>query len=250
MRNAECGIGNSDTGDAVPYSALCNPHSAIRWLGVAAGVGVPAGLYLALVAAPRDAVQGEVQRIMYLHVPSVLTAYLAFSVVFVCSIGYLTTRSPRWDAMARSSAELGVIFTGLTIVTGAIWGKPTWGAWWTWDARLTTTAVLFVIYVGYLMLRAFAEDEAQGARYAAVLGILGFLDVPVIHMSVEWWRTLHQPATILRPGPPKMAREMLAVLLVNIVAMGILYAYLLLLRVRLEGVRRAGLAWKWDQTHG
>ena len=103
--------------------------SGQRWLGAAAGVGVLAGLYLALVVAPRDAVQGEVQRIMYLHVPSVLTAYLAFAVVFIGSIAYLKTRAARWDAMARSSAELGVIFTGLTIVTGAIWGKPTWGAW-------------------------------------------------------------------------------------------------------------------------
>ncbi len=212
-----------------------------RWLGAAAGVGVLVALYLGLVAAPRDAVQGEVSRILYLHVPSVLTAYLAFAVVFVFSIAYLKTRSFRWDAVARSSAELGVLFTGITIVSGAIWGKPTWGAWWTWDARLTSVAILFVIYVGYLMLRGFAEDDATGARYAAVLGIIGFLDVPVIHMSVEWWRTLHQPATILRPGPSKMALEMLAPLLVNVAAVALLYAYLLAVRVRLEGVRRAAL---------
>ena len=221
-----------------------------RLLGAAAGVGVLVGLYLGLVAAPPDAVQGEVQRIMYLHVPSVLTAYLAFAVVFVFSIVYLKTRSPRWDAVARSSAELGVVFTGITIVTGAIWGKPTWGAWWTWDARITTVSILFVIYVGYLMLRGFAEDEASGARYAAVLGIIGFLDVPVIHMSVEWWRTLHQPATLLRPGPPKMAPEMLGVLLVNVAAVCLLYAYLLAVRVRLEGVRRAALDLKLRRAQG
>jgi heme exporter protein C len=219
-----------------------------RWLGAAAGVGVLAGLYLALVAAPRDAVQGEVSRILYLHVPCVLTAYLAIAVVFVCSIAYLKTRSFRWDALARSSAELGVIFTGLTIATGAIWGKPTWGAWWTWDARLTSVSILFVIYVGYLMLRSFAEDQAQGARYAAVLGIIGALDVPVIHFSVDWWRTLHQPATILRPGPPKMAPEMLAVLLANVAVMCLVYAYLLAVRVRLEGARRAGLDLKLQRV--
>jgi len=212
-----------------------------RWLGAAAGAGILIGLYLALVVAPRDAVQGEVQRIMYLHVPSVLTAYLAFTVVFICSIAYLKTRSPRWDAVARSSGELGVLFTGLTLVTGSIWGKPTWGAWWTWDARITSAAILFVIYAGYLMLRGFAEDDAQGARYAAVLGIIGFLDIPVIHLSVDWWRTLHQPATVLRPGPPKMAWEMLRVWLFNVVAFWVLYAYLLAVRVRLEGIRRAAL---------
>ena len=212
-----------------------------RWLGAAAGVGVLAGVYLALVVAPPDAVQGQVYRILYLHVPSVLTAYLAIGVVFVCSIGYLKTRSLRWDAVARASAELGVLFIGLTLVTGSIWGKPTWGAWWTWDARITTTAILFVIYVGYLMLRAFADDEVTGARYAAVLGIIGTLDIPVIHMSVYWWRTLHQPATVLRPGRPAMAWEMLVVWAVNIAALWLVYAYLLAVRVRLEGVRRAAL---------
>ncbi len=215
-----------------------------RWLGAAAGVGVVVGLYLGLVAAPRDAVQGEVSRILYLHVPSVLTAYLAIAVVFVCSIGYLKTRSPGWDAVARSSAELGVMFTGITILSGAIWGKPTWGAWWTWDARLTSVAILFVIYVGYLMLRGFAEDEASGARYAAVLGIIGALDIPVIHMAVIWWRTLHQPATLLGPGPSKMAPEMRMIVLANVGILWLLYGYLLAVRVRLEGVRRATLELK------
>lgn len=221
-----------------------------RWLGGAAGVGVLAGLYLALVAAPRDAVQGQVYRILYLHVPSVLTAYLAVAVVFVCSIAYLKTRSPRWDAVARSSAELSVIFIGLTTATGAIWGKPTWGVWWTWDARITSFSIFFVIYVGYLMLRAFAEDEAQGARYAAVLGIIGALDVPVIHFSVNWWRTLHQPATILRAGPAPMDPGMKRIVYFNIAAMIIVYAYLLMVRVRLEGARRAALDLKLQRGRG
>jgi heme exporter protein C len=221
-----------------------------RFLGAAAAVGVLVGLYLALVVAPRDAVQGEVYRIMYLHVPSVLTGYLAIAVVFVCSIAYLKTRDLRWDAVARASGELGVIFIGLTLATGSIWGKPTWGAWWTWDARITTTAILFVIFVGYLMLRGFAEDEAIGARYAAVLGIIGTLDIPVIHMSVYWWRTLHQPATVLRPGRPAMGRDMLIIWAVNIAALCLLYAYLLAMRVRLEGVRRAALDLKLRRAQG
>ncbi len=225
----------------MPEGLLERNVTGERWLGAAAAVGVLVGLYLALVAAPPDAVQGQVARIMYLHVPAVLTAYLSFAVVFVFSIAYLKTRAPRWDAVARSSAELGVIFTGITILSGAIWGKPTWGAWWTWDARLTSVAILFVIYVGYLMLRGFADDEASGARYAAVLGIIGALDIPVIHMAVVWWRTLHQPATLLGAGPSKMAPEMRAILLTNLGIMWLVYAYLLMLRVRLETVRRAVL---------
>ena len=161
--------------------------------------------------------------------------------VFVSSIAYLRTRDLRWDAVARASAELGVIFIGLTLATGSIWGKPTWGAWWTWDARITTTAILFVIYVGYLMLRAFAEDEAQGARYAAVLGILGFLDVPVIHFSVQWWRTLHQPPSILRPDKAPWENiqwPLLIPLLINLAAFILLYFYLLSLRFRLGDVQQ------------
>jgi len=199
-------------------------------LGLAAGAALGAGLYAGLVRAPADAMQGEVQRIMYLHVPTVLVAYLAFFVVLVGSVAYLLTRQARWDILAHASAEIGVLFTALTIAAGAIWGKPTWGAWWTWDARLTTTAILLLIYVGYLMLRAAVEDQARGARYAAVVGILGFLDIPIIHKSVEWWRTLHQPSSLARGAldpvfyPP---------LVLNLVAFALLYAFLLAQRVEL-----------------
>ncbi|MFN3477458.1 MAG: heme ABC transporter permease CcmC [Candidatus Methylomirabilales bacterium] len=191
------------------------------------------GLYLAFFYAPPDAIQGNVQRIMYLHVPSILTAYLAFFVVFVGSFLYLIRRKTWWDRLAHSSAELGVLFTGIAIATGSIWGKPTWGVWWTWDARLTTTAILLVIYIGYLMLRAFVEDPERGARYAAVLGIVGFLDVPLIHLSVVWWRTLHQPSSMLRPGGPSIAPPMLFALSLNVFAYIFLYLYLLKERMRL-----------------
>lgn len=199
-------------------------------LGVAAALVLVTGLYVGLVRAPADVVQGEVQRIMYLHVPTVLVAYLAFSVVFAGSIAYLLTRQERWDILAHASAEIGVLFTALTIAAGAIWGKPTWGAWWTWDARLTTTTILLLIYVGYLMLRAAVEDPARGARYAAVIGILGFVDIPIIHKSVEWWRTLHQPSSLARGAldpvfyPP---------LVLNLAAFALLYAFLLAQRVEL-----------------
>lgn len=205
----------------------------IRLLGWLALLGMSLGLLLGFGYAPREVTQGNVQRIMYLHVPSVLTAYLAFVVVFVASLAFLLSQRKGWDRLAWASAELGVLFTGLTLVSGAIWGKPTWGTWWTWDARLTTTAVLFVIYVGYLLLRGMVEDRERGARYAAVLGIIGFLDIPVVHFSVKWWRTLHQPSTLLGPEPSPISPSILAALVVNQVAFVLLFSYFLAKRFTL-----------------
>ncbi|MFQ5848650.1 MAG: heme ABC transporter permease CcmC [Candidatus Methylomirabilales bacterium] len=203
-------------------------------LGVLTLVGLTVGLYLGLVWAPPDAYQGQVQRIMYVHVPSAWVAYLAFLVVFISSILYLWRGNPAFDQVAHASAEVGVVFTGLAILAGSIWGKPTWGVWWTWDARLTTTAILLLIYIGYLMLRSFVEDQSRGARYAAVLGIVGFLDIPIIHKSVEWWRTLHQPPSVMRPEGSAVAPPMLFTLLVSVAAFTLLYLYLLSQRLHLE----------------
>ena len=208
-----------------------------RALGILAVIGLVTGLYSAFVYAPPDAVQGEVQRIMYLHVPLILVSYLAFFVVFVTSILYLARRRERHDAIAHSSAEIGVLFTALAIAAGSIWGRPTWGTWWTWDARLTTTTILLLIFIGYLMLRALVDDPSRGATFSAVLGIIGFLDVPIIHMSVVWWRTLHQPASVLRPGPSTVAPDMQVALYTNLAAFVLLYAYFLVKRVRLEEAR-------------
>lgn len=206
------------------------------------------GLYLGLIQAPPDAYQGEVQRIMYLHIPSILTAYLSFFIVFVGSCLYLWKREKRDDILAYAAAEIGVLFTGLTIIEGVIWGKPTWGVWWTWDARLTLTAILLLIFAGYLMLRSLIEDETRGAVCGAVLGIIGFLDIPLIHMSVYWWRTLHQPPSILRPDKAPWENihpSMLTALSINFIAFFLLYLYLLSLRVRLgemeEEVKRQRL---------
>src|SRR5262249_18118246 len=163
-------------------------------LGVATLVSLLVGLYAAFVYAPTEAIQGDVQRIFYFHVPLAWLAYLAFFVVFAGSILYLWRRAERWDIYARCSAELGVVFTTLVLVTRSLWGRPIWGTWWSWDARMTSTLILWAIYVVYLMLRAYSNDRARGARYGAVLGILGFADVPIVQMSVVWWRTLH-------PGP-------------------------------------------------
>src|SRR4029453_16649986 len=166
-----------------------NSAKSKGYLGGLALISVLLGVYWGLFRAPPDAYQGEVQRIMYLHIPSILTAFLSFFLGFVGSCLYLWKREKRDDILAYSAAEIGVLFTALTIVEGSIWGKPTWGVWWTGGARLTLTAILFLIFAGYLMLRSLTEDENRAASAAAVLGIIGFLDIPFINMSVFWWRT-------------------------------------------------------------
>lgn len=207
-----------------------------RLLGGLTLLALAVGLGAAFGWAPRDAVQGNVQRIMYLHVPSILTAYAAIGVAFVASLAYLRRRDPRWDRLALASVEVGVLFIAITLISGSIWGRPTWGTWWVWDARLTSTAILFVIYLGYLLLRTVVDDPERAATYAAVLAIIGALDVPVIHFSVEWWRTLHQPATLLRPQAPTMAPSMLAALLLNLAATLCLYAFLVRRRLHLAAL--------------
>ncbi len=191
------------------------------------------GVAWALLAAPTELFQGAPQRIMYLHVPSVVTAYVALLVVFAGSVLYLWRRDPRWDRLARSSAELGVLFISMTLLSGAIWGKAVWGAWWTWDARLTTTLILWFIYIGYLMVRAWAPG-ARGARAAAIIGIVGVLDIPIIHWSAILLRTLHPQPTVFRPQGPALPPSMLIPLVINLVAFMLVFAGLLLLRVRQE----------------
>ena len=204
-----------------------------RLLGGVTLAGLVAGLVMGFAIAPREATQGNVQRIMYLHVPSVWVAYLAFGVVLVASVVYLMRRAEAADRLAHASAEVGVLFTGLTIATGSIWGKPTWGAWWTWDARLTSVSILFVMYLGYLLLRGMIDEGDRAARFAAVLGVVAALNIPLVHFSVYWWRTLHQPPSLMRPGGSSMPGVIVASLLVNFAAFSLLYLYFLAKRVRL-----------------
>jgi heme exporter protein C len=211
----------------------------VRILGWLAVLALVAGLVMAFGVAPREVIQGNVQRIMYLHVPSaIIGEYLAFGVLLLASIGYLVTRSEAVDRVAHASAEVGVLFLAITIVSGSIWGKPTWGTWWTWDARLTTVTILFVIGLGYLLLRGMIDDGERAARYAAVVGIVAALNVPLVHFSVYWWRTLHQPPSLLRPGPAPVSSSILVALLVNLAAFAALYAYFVAKRVNL--LRREG----------
>ena len=202
-------------------------------VGPALAVGALAGGLALGLSAPPDRLQGDVQRLMYVHVPSAWLAYLAFAVTLVGSVGWLWRRRDRWDRLAAGSAELGVLFTGLALATGSIWGKPVWGVWWTWDPRLVTTALLFVVYLGYLALRRGTSDPTVRARRAAALGIVAFVQVPIVHLSVVWWRTLHQPPTVVQGGGPSMDGRMLAALLANVAAFTVVYVVLLRSRTHL-----------------
>jgi len=209
-----------------------------RWIvGIAALVSLAALVIVGLFVAPPDAVQGDAQRLMYLHVPAAWVAYLAFFVTSVASMLYLVrrTRSLVWDRVAGASAELGVIFTGLTLLLGSLWGRPVWGVWWAWDARLVTTAVLFFLYLGYLALRRVPAAADVRAKRCAIAALIAFVDVPIVHFSVTWWRTLHQQATIFNPElDAKIHGTMALALWIGVLAFTLLYAYLLDLRYRLE----------------
>jgi len=205
-----------------------------RWPWAAVGVVVAVAVTLAMIS-PADTVQGELVRIMYVHVPAAWLAYLAFGVTLLSSIGYLIFKDLTWDRVAASSAEIGVYFTGLAIALGMIWAKPTWGVWWTWDARLTLTAIMFFVYVGYLAMRKTTDDPQVRAGRAAVLGVLGAVQIPLVHFSVVWWRTLHQPASILRPdGPAIQDALMLWALLTAVVAFSVVYLALMVKRIELH----------------
>lgn len=211
-----------------------------RWfvLPPITGAAMLAMIVGALVVAPREAVEGEVQRLFYIHVPSAMASYLAFTIVFIASVMVLWRRDMRWDSVARGAATVGVLFTAFTLVTGAIWGKPIWGTWWAWDARLTSTLILFMIYTGYLLARSLADEgDEQAARFAAVFAIIGFLDIPIINMSVRWWRTLHpQPIVAQLPGSQSLPDSMLAVLALGMVAIIMLALWLIVLRSEAEAM--------------
>jgi heme exporter protein C len=217
------------------------------YLGALALIAILVGLYWGLIIAPPDAFQGDVQRIMYLHFPSIITAYFSIILVFIGSCLYLWKREKRDDNLAHSAAEIGVLFIALTIIGGSIWGRPTWGVWWTWDARLTLTAIFLLIFIGYLLLRSLIEDENRAAISAAVVGIIGALDIPLIHMSVYWWRTLHQPPSILRPDKAPWENvqwPLLIPLVINVIAFLILYFYLLSLRLQVGEMQQKLNAYK------
>ena len=220
---------------AAPYGQA-SPSGIFRGgLFAAAAATMAITLYLVFFYAPADANLGVSQRILYYHVPVAILGLFSIVVVAAASTAHLMTRREEWDSLAYSAAEVGVLLTSLGIVTGAMWAKPTWGIWWTWDPKLTLTLVLWFIYVGYLMLRAYGPKGSQGARYGAVVAIIGAIDAPIIYYAAELWRTTH-PTLVIGPAADSggMDSRMAMVLLVSMVAFALLFAYVLVERYALR----------------
>ena len=202
--------------------------SFIGWPGALALVVMAVGSFIGLFVAGADVEMGEVQRLMYVHVPAAWTAFVAFFVVFIGSVLFLVQRDERADRVAASAAEVGIVFISLTLATGMLWGKPTWGVWWTWDPRLTTTALLLAVFVGYLAVRGFADDPERRARWSAIVGILGFVQVPIVYLSVVWWRSIHQPPS----SPRSVSSDILGTWMLNFAAFLLVFAWLTARRAR------------------
>lgn len=211
-------------------------RSVISWSSLAVLMLTLAFLHLIFRLSPLEINQGYVQKIMYIHVPSIFMAYLAIFIVFVCSIGYLWQPSENYDSFAVVGGELGAFFCLVALVTGAIWGKPTWNTYWTWDARITFTLILFLIFTGYSLIRYLAEDE-RIPKICAMIGISGFFAVPLNHLAVKWWRTLHQPSTIFSTKNT-ISPEIRNFLLVSMLYFMILLGYLFFVRLQVEKKRR------------
>lgn len=220
-------------------------------LGAATLIAFLTGLYFAF-ASPNDVNQGSLVRIMYLHVPTAWLSYLAYGGTFLFGLGYLVTRRRNLDRLAASSAEIGLLFTALTLFGGSLWARPTWGTYWTWDPRLTTTALSLVIYGGYFIVRGLIDDPDRRARVAAVIGVAGTLYIPVNYMSVYWWRSIHQTPTLKLLGPVSFSADprMGYALLVMTVAFSLLYFYLLRVRAGLAARVEAREERQFLEMHG
>jgi heme exporter protein C len=209
-------------------------------LALITGVMMLVDLYFIFMVAPTDSVLGHVQRVFYFHVPIAIVSFLAFFVVFISSLGYLIKRTPKWDAVAHASAEVGVVFVTLALLTGIIWARPVWNTWWTWEPRLTTTMILWLIYVAYLMVRSYAPTQSKGAIYAAVVGIIGFVDVPIVYYSVVWWRSIH-PSPVVGPFAQADALDgtMALVLLFSLITFLFFFTYMVAERMELRNTEEA-----------
>lgn len=215
------------------------PRGVVDWVLWLGFVSVAAVYVRAIWFTPAELRQGLAQKIFYVHAPSAWVAFLAFALVAVAGLLYLWLRDARLDRFAESSAEVGVVFTTVVLVTGPLWGRPVWGTWWTWDARLTSTLFLWFIYVGYLVLRGAIESPGLRARYSAIVGALGALLIPFIHLSVYLFRTLHPQPIILKPDRPSLPSEMLTTLLVAMLAFTLLYVGLVRARYAMALARDA-----------
>jgi heme exporter protein C len=221
--------------DRLRDTQAARPPRTSNWLAFVSFAAVIAAQAYAILTSPADADMGHLQKIMYVHVPAAWMTFLSFFVVLVFSVKYLWQRRENDDLIAASAAEVGATFNGLTLILGMIWGRPAWGVWWVWDARLTSTLVLFLIFVGYLALRAFTEDPQQKARWSAAVGAIGALNVPIVYMSVKWWRTLHQPQS----SPATLDPRYTMGLRLNAIAMLLVMIYFIRRRYEIARLERA-----------
>jgi len=196
------------------------------------------GLYYALIDSPPDYQQGEYVRIMYIHVPSAWMALFIYSAMAAFSAASLVWKNPLSDMLAKSAAPIGACFAAICLVTGSIWGKPIWGTWWVWDARLTSMLILFFFYIGYIVLSGAYDNPVRSAKSCAILALVGFINVPIVKFSVDWWNTLHQPASILRQGGVSIAPEMMTPLLFMFAGFNMLFIMVLFVRVKCEFLSR------------
>jgi heme exporter protein C len=234
-----------------------NPSRVMRlsrllqpWLAGATVLFIAAGLYLALVSSPPDYQQGESVRIMYVHVPAAWMAMFCYAALAGASAVGLIWKHPVADLAAKATAPIGASFTFLALVTGSLWGKPMWGTWWVWDARLTSVLILFFLYLGYMALQSAFDDPARGAKAAAIMALVGFVNVPIIKFSVDWWYTLHQPASVFRAGGPSIDASMLWPLGLMAAGFTTYYLYVVLVRLRAEIVAGKIRALRLRQVHG
>jgi heme exporter protein C len=206
----------------------------LPWSTAATVLVFATGIWFALFSSPADYQQGETVRIMYVHVPSAWMALAAYTFIAVMSAVSLIWKHPLANIAARAAAPLGAGFTIIVLTTGSLWGKPTWGTWWVWDARLTSVLVLFFLYLGHIALSNAFDNPQRGARAAAVLALVGFVNIPIIKFSVDWWNTLHQPASVTRLDAPSIDPSMLVPLLLMAVAFTLYFVTMLLVRMRAD----------------
>jgi heme exporter protein C len=222
----------------------------LPWLITFMVLSLGLGFYYGFLMSPEDYQQGEMVRLMYLHVPSAWMCMGAYMVVAIASAVSIIWRHPLADITAKAAAPIGMMFTVLALITGSLWGKPMWGAWWVWDARLTSVLVLFFLYLGYMAIWSAFEDQAKAARAAAILALVGVINIPIIKFSVDWWNTLHQPASILRLDGPTIDESMLWRLLAMIVAFKLYFAVVLLWRMKAEMMDRKVRALSFNMAAG
>ncbi|MEM8856120.1 MAG: heme ABC transporter permease [Pseudomonadota bacterium] len=247
----------STTSSAPVPASIVNPgrfgriaDKAIPWLAGATVVAFAVGLYYALWASPEDYQQGATVRIMYVHVPSAWLAMFGYMVMTFAAIGTLVWRHPLADVSAKAAAPLGAAFTFMALATGSVWGKPMWGAWWVWDARLTSMLILFFMYLGLIALWRAIDEPSRAARVTAIVILVGVINIPIIKFSVDWWNTLHQPASVFRFDGPTIHASMLTPLLIMAVAFMLLFTTLHLTAMRTELMRRRARALRLRTARG